>query len=124
MPMANYLRSKLYNHVLTHTTFTSPTTVYAELCTSASAPTASSAGTASGAGRVAVAWAADTNGTGNPSADIVWTSVGAGTYRYVELYDASTTGNRLFYKQLSSDVVLGSTGNVTISAAQASATFT
>ena len=124
MPMANYLRSKLYNHVLKNTTYTSPATVYAELCTSAVVPTAAVAGTASGAGRQSIAWAADTNGAGVASADVVFPSVGAGTYRYVEIYDANTTGNRLFYRQLNADIVLGGTGTVTLTAAQLTATFT
>lgn len=117
---SNYLRNKLVDWFHRGDSFTPPTTVYIALVTTT--PTASTAGTeATGTGyaRQSVAsstsaWAATnadgsttdpstgTTGTTSNNAIINFGTAGAswGTVTYWEMYDASTSGNRLMYGQI------------------------
>lgn len=121
---SDYLRNALYDHLFRATTFTPPATVYMELCTSATVPTSASAGTASGAGRIATTFGADTNGTGANSNAPSFTPLTSLTIRYVELWDASSSGNRLHWGQVS-DVTVGSGSNtVTVTAGNLTMVYT
>lgn len=115
--LTNYLRNKIVDWLLRGQSYTPPTNVYVELVSTT--PTPATAGTplsGTGYARVAIAcsttaWAA-TNGdttTTNPSSGTTGTTsnnaavdfgtAGAdwGTASHWELYDASTSGNRLLY---------------------------
>lgn len=114
MPMADYLREKMYDHTLRNVAYTAPANLYVEFCKDTTVPTNSSAGTPSGAGRATLTMADDGgDGSGISSALALVSGVPYGTYRYVEVYDASSSGNRLFYAQMS-DVALAISGSLYI----------
>lgn len=115
--LTNYLRNKIVDWLLRGQSYTPPTNVYVELVSTT--PSAAGAGTplsGSGYARVGIAcsttaWAA-TNGdttTTNPSSGTTGTTSNNavvnfgtaaadwGTATHFELYDASTSGNRLLF---------------------------
>lgn len=99
----DYLENKILDHVLRNTAYTSPTTVYVALCTST--PTDSAAGTEVSGGsyaRTAASFSAASSGaTANDSAVTFPTATGSwGTITHFEIWDASTSGNRLYWGAL------------------------
>lgn len=96
--LSNYLETKLYDHVVRNTAFTSPTTVYLALFT---AVTDAEAGTgtecvAVGYARQLVAFGASTDGAGSNSAiEDFGPLSGTGTITHAGLFDASAAGNAL-----------------------------
>lgn len=100
MPATDYLRSKLYNHIFRNVAYTSPASLFLEWCKDTTVPngTVGGAGTPSTAGRSALAMNDDGgDGIGDNTSQVAVTGVPAGNYPYVEIWDASTAGNRLFY---------------------------
>lgn len=120
----DYLENKILDHVLRNTAYTSPTTVYVALCTST--PTDSAAGTEVSGGsyaRTAASFAAASSGSiANSSAVTFPTASGSwGTVTHFEIWDASTSGNRLYWGALttsktptSGDVVSFAIGALTV----------
>jgi hypothetical protein len=105
MSFTDYLEDALLKHVFTNTSYTSPTTIYVGLHTSAD--TDASAGTeVSGSGYARQSASFSVSGT-NPteaatSAAIEFPAATAswGTVSYAAVYDASSGGNRLAWAQL------------------------
>ena len=105
MSFTDYLEAALLKHVFTNTSYTSPTTIYVGLHTSAD--TDASAGTeVSGSGYARQSASFSVSGT-NPteattSAAIEFPAATAswGTVSYAAVYDASSGGNRLAWAQL------------------------
>jgi hypothetical protein len=106
--LSDYLENKIINHVLRNTAFTTPgTLVYVALHTAD--PTDAGTGTevtGTGYTRVQVtAWdAAASRATQNTNA-IAWSSAGSnwGTVSHIGIWDASSTGNLLFYGSLTTN---------------------
>lgn len=104
MSISNYLEEKLLGHVLTNTSYTSPTTVYLALHNGNPGETGANELTNSGGsayGRQAVSFNAPVNpgGTCDSSATVTFTNMPdttAGGISYMSLWDASTTGNCLW----------------------------
>lgn len=118
--MTNYLRNKVVDWLHRGQAFTPPTTMYVRLCSTA--PSAAAAGTElTGTGYAAeaiastsAAWAATnadgsttvpssgTNGTTSNNGVIDFGTAGSswGTASHWELWDAATSGNRLFYGEI------------------------
>lgn len=113
---SNYLETAIFNHVFRNTAYTSPSSLYLALFTSTATSADLEAGTitneVSGGSyaRQAVTFAAPTNGVGSNSGTITFptASAGWGTIRYVAVMDASSSGNVLWYAQLTSDVTINS----------------
>src|SRR5512143_1395909 len=98
MPMTDYLRGKMYDHTLRNTAYTAPAALYVAFCKNTTVPTSATPGTPSGAGRGVLTMAsAGGDGDGFNSAQVTVTGIPFGTYSYLEIWDASTSGNRLFY---------------------------
>lgn len=101
--MSNYLENSLINAVLRNTSYTSPTTVYVGLYTSN--PDEGNTGTEVSGGSYArkdVTFGSPTNGVATNSAAVEFAQATAswGTVSHVGLLDAITSGNLLFYTDL------------------------
>jgi hypothetical protein len=134
--MSDYLENKLIDHVFRATAFTAPATLYVGLLTAA--PSDSGGGTEATGGsyaRAAVtsgtgAWAntqasgtgasSGTGGTTSNSAAVSFPTPSAswGTATHVGVYDASTSGNLLFYAALTTPKTINSGDTVSFAAGQ------
>lgn len=117
---SNYLENKVLDHVLGEgaRNFTSPATLYLALFTNTGTGTAanleagtltdevSTSGTAYA--RQNVNFSAAVNGTAATDGTVTWTTATAnwGTVTHVAVMDASTSGNVLFYGNLTSNKVI------------------
>ena len=117
--ISDYLEAKILNHVLRNTAYTSPgTSVYVSLHTAD--PTDAGTGTeVSGTSyaRVQVtAWDAPASRATQNTNAITWSAAGSnwGTVTHIGIWDASTTGNLLFYGALttSKNVTTGTTFSI------------
>ncbi len=123
----NYLERKLLDHALGTTTYTKPTNVYASLH-SANPTDAGSGGEISGGSYArkvlaftAAATVSDVSSASN-SADIVWTNLPSVTITHIAIWDASTSGNMLYYAPLSASKVISSGDGYTIATGQLAVT--
>lgn len=119
--LSNYLENALVNAVLRNTTYTSPATVYVALFTTN--PNEDASGTevsGSNYSRMAVTFAAPSNGSTSNSALITFpTPSGAwGTITHFGIFDAASSGNLLWYGALDASIAI--TGSTTIFTFQAS----
>jgi hypothetical protein len=111
---SNYLETALFNHVFRNTAYTPAASIYLALFTSTATAAELEAGTITNEvtggsyARQAVTFGAPTNGAGSNSGTITFptASAGWGTVRYVAVMDASSSGNVLWYAQLTSDVTI------------------
>lgn len=106
--LSNYLEDALLNAVFRNTTYTSPATVYAALFTVA--PGEAGGGTevtGGGYARKSITFGAPSSNTIANTNDVTWTPSGAnyGTVLAVGIFDASSAGNLLAYKTITSQVV-------------------
>lgn len=116
MPATEYLRTSVGNHVMTNTSWTSPTTLYVALFTVA--PTAAGGGTEVTGGSYArqVITFTETATDGefeNNSVSI--TDMPAATVLAIGIYDAVTVGNLLHWEEFS-PVSVGATETYPINA--------
>lgn len=113
---SNYLETAIFNHIFRNTAYTPAATLYAALFTSTASAADLEAGTltneVSGGSyaRQTITFGAPTNGVGSNSGTITFptASAGWGAIRYVAVMDASSSGNILWYAQLTSDVTINS----------------
>lgn len=113
---SNFLENKIFDHVFRNTAYTPAATLYLALFTSTGTTAELEAGTLTNEvtggsyARQTVSFAAPSNGAGSNSGSITFpaASAGWGVIRYVAVMDASTSGNVLWYAQLSSDVTINS----------------
>jgi hypothetical protein len=121
---SNYLENKILDHVLKNVSYTSPTTVYVGLFTSA--PTDTTSGTEISGGsyaRQALSVTTASAGITTSSADINFPQATAnwGTISHIGLLDAVTSGNLLMYTALNTaktietdDILKISSGSLTV----------
>lgn len=124
--MTEYLRDALCKHVTTHTSYTSPTTLYLALYTTTT--TAAGGGTEVSGGsyvRKTCAFTFGTTGTGTSSntALITFTNMPACTVTDMALMDASTSGNMLLHGALGTPKVVASGDSFAVSIADVDAVF-
>ena len=120
----NYLEDKLLDHVLNNTSFTSPTTVYVGLFTTA--PTDSTAGTEVSGGsyaRQVLSVSTASSGVVTSDSDVTFPQATAswGTIVALGVHDADTSGNLLMYTDLTTsktidegDILKVSSGSLTV----------
>jgi hypothetical protein len=120
----NYLEDKLLDHVLNNTSFTSPTTVYVGLFTTA--PTDSTAGTEVSGGsyaRQVLSVSTASAGVVTSDADVTFPQATAswGTIVALGVHDALSSGNLLMYTDLTTsktidegDILKVSSGSLTV----------
>jgi hypothetical protein len=120
----NYLEDKLLDHVLNNTSFTSPTTVYVGLFTTA--PTDSTAGTEVSGGsyaRQVLSVSTASSGVVTSDADVTFPQATAswGTIVALGVHDALSSGNLLMYTDLTTsktidegDILKVSSGSLTV----------
>ena len=121
--MSDYLKDQLVNHVFRATAYTNPTNVYVALYSSD--PTSADIGTelsGSGYARVSATFGSPVAGSGTvqndtditfPSATADWSAI-----THIGIRDASTGGNLLSYKALTSSVTVLNTNNFRIPTGQ------
>jgi hypothetical protein len=105
MPMTDYLQNAVINATVRNTSYTSPTTVYASLYSVA--PTESSAGTeitGNGYSRQSVTFSAPSLGAAVSNAAVTFTCTTSNWLPVVAfgIMNASTSGNLMYYKNISS----------------------
>jgi len=120
----NYLENKLLDHVLRNVTYTSPTTAYVGLFTTA--PDDTGAGTEVSGGsyaRVSVSVTTASAGAVTSSANVTFPQATGswGTISHLAIFDALTSGNMLMYTELTTSKVIGngdifqiSSGNLSV----------
>lgn len=125
--MSNYLENALINGTIRGTTYTAPSTVYVGLYTTD--PTDANTGTEVSGGsyaRVAVTFAAPSNGVTTNNADVTFTQATAswGTVGWIGILDASSSGNLLYHTPLdvaktidSGDIFKIATGSLSVTLA-------
>lgn len=107
----NYAETAVGNHLLLNTSMTSPTAVYLSLHTAD--PTETGAvgelSVANGYAREAISFGAGSNGVYTNDTAITFTSSGAswGTITHFAIWDASSSGNALFYGELTASKTIG-----------------
>ncbi|MGA1856918.1 hypothetical protein VH569_13125 [Azospirillum sp. 11R-A] len=131
MPMSNYLRNKLIDHVNGKAAYTMPAAVYVAALTSASTvttPGTEVSTTSTGYARQAItsAMSASSNGTSANTAAIVLGPATAswGTVTDWAIFDALTGGNMLWFGSLSASKTIGSADELKFAAGSLSQTLT
>ena len=124
--MSNYLENGLLNAVLRNTSYTSPTTVYVGLYTSN--PGEDNSGTEVSGGsyaRKSATFGAPSNGVCTNSAAVEFDQATAswGTVSHVGLLDAITSGNLLFYTDITTSKTIESGDIFKIAAGSLSVTL-
>jgi hypothetical protein len=110
MSFSNYLETELLDHVFANNAYTSPSTVYVGLFTSA--PSEAGGGTEVSGGsyaRQSGSFSVSGN-TATTSAAIEWPTATAswGTITSIGIYDAASSGNLLAYANLSASKTIAS----------------
>lgn len=110
---STYLKNKILDHELGTAAYTKPTAVYVALFKVA--PTDTGGGTEVTGGsyaRKAITFSAASNGATSNSADVTFPTATAnwGNIVAVGLFDASTAGNLLMWKGITTEVI--NTGNI------------
>lgn len=117
---STYLNNKILNHVLKNTSYTSPTTVYLALFTSD--PTVAGSGTEVTGGsyaRQAVTFSTASSSPSVPSSNtgaVTFTGLPAAAITHGAVYDASTSGNLLYFGDLSSVIITNTDSSITFDA--------
>jgi hypothetical protein len=123
----NYAETKIYDHMLRNTAWTSPVTVYVALHTADPTETGAVA-EISGNGyiRKAAAFAASTDGVGSTSGDVTYDQATGdwGTISHFSIWDAESAGNALMYSSVttpkavnSGDTAKFTAGDITVTIA-------
>jgi len=105
----NYLENKLADHALGTTSYTHPSQLYVSLHTSACSDSAAGTEvTLGGYTRQSVNFGASSGGVATNSGLVTWTASGGnyGTVTHISLYDASTSGNYMWWADLNSSRVI------------------
>ena len=106
---SNYLEGKLIEHVLRNVSYTSPSAVHLSLHTANPAEDASGTEVSgSGYGRQPIAFGAHSDGACSNSAVEEFTASGGsfGTVTHFGIFDASSSGNLLYYGALTASKVV------------------
>lgn len=114
MSIANFLEDTLLNLVFNATSYSGQSTVYVKLHTGDPGEDCTS-NAATETTRKAVTFGASSTGTISNDADITWTNVSTGeTYSHISIWDNLTTGNPLWYGQLTANKTVNAGDTFTI----------
>lgn len=103
MAKSNYLENKILDHVLGNTPFTQPASLYVALFTSD--PGEAGGGTevtGGGYARQPIDFNAASGGSATSDGQVDFSNMPASTVTHMAIYDASTSGNLLYYGVLGS----------------------
>jgi hypothetical protein len=122
MPISNYLANAVINATVRNTTYTSPATVYAALYTTNNSPSAAGTElTGSGYSRQTITFNAPSAGATASNVSVTFTASANWTpVTSIAIVDASSGGNVLWYKNISSQVINSgqsltlTSGNITL----------
>ena len=112
--MSNYLENALINHTLRNSALSAPSAVYVSLHTANPDEDASGAELSGSAyARQAATFAAPSNGVSTTSADINFPQATGswGTVSHIGIWDASSSGNMLYYTALDASKTIA-TGDI------------
>lgn len=121
MPKTTYLDNAFLNSALRNTPYTSPTTVYVALFTTA--PTVSGGGvevTGGSYARQSVTWNVPSNGSTSSTADVVFPVASAdwGNVVAFAIFDSSVAGNMLYFANLGASRLILNTDQAKFPAGQ------
>lgn len=119
MSMSNFLENKLLDHTLRNVSYTPPASVYLALFTSDPGEDRTGTEVSGGAyARKTVTFNAATNGTVTNNADVLFDIATAnwGNISHIAVFDAATTGNMLYYGQLTTAKTINSSDQLKIAA--------
>lgn len=123
--MTDYLEDALRGHVLLNDAYTSPTTVYLALYTTATTDAGGGTEVTGGSyARQTVTFAADTTGTVVSVTDVEFDDMPAATVTHAAICDAATAGNMLLHGALSAPKTVASGAPLVFPAGDVTATFT
>lgn len=106
MAKSDYTENKLLNIVFKNTAWTPPATVYAALMTAIPSDTGGGTEVAGGSyARQALTMGSPSLGTITNSLAFTFSAIPAATITSLAVYDASTSGNLLYYEALSSNII-------------------
>lgn len=101
MDLTTYLKNELYDHVLRGAAYTSPTTVYLALFTSATDDAGGGTAVTGGSyARQSITMGAPTDGVGANTAAITFSNMPTATVTHAAIYDAVSAGNMLMHGAL------------------------
>lgn len=106
MAKSAYLRTRLVKHALAITSFTMPTNTYLALMTTD--PTVANTGTEVVGGsysRKLISWGTEANGNVPNNSLLSFTNMPATTVTHWAIYDASTSGNLLYFGKFEIPIV-------------------
>lgn len=106
---SDYLEGKIIEHVLRNVSYTSPATVYAALYTDD--PGEGNTGTEATGGsyaRQAVTFGAQSGGSVDNTGAVEFAGMPAGTFTHIGILDASTSGNLLYFGELTDSLTITS----------------
>lgn len=100
--LSNYAENALINVLLRNTAYTTPTTVYLALCTTATSDSALGTEVVGGSyARQAITFGAPSNGVSSNTGAVSFTAMPAAMVTHAAIMDAPTSGNMLFHGPLS-----------------------
>lgn len=107
--MTDYLKNALRDAVLRNTAYTSPTTVYAALFTTATTDAGGGTEVTGGSyARQAITWTTGSAGACDNTAAVSFTGMPAATVTHFAIFDALTSGNMLLHDALTSSKTVAS----------------
>lgn len=122
--LSDFLENKLVEHVLRNVAYTSPTTVYLALTTTATSDAALGTEVTGGSYvRKAITFGAASNGVCLNSVAVSFTSMPACTVTHAAIMDASTAGNMLFHGPLTASKTVGAGDTLTFAISDLSASM-
>jgi len=122
--LTDYLENALLNHVLRNTPYTSPTTVYVALFTTATTDAGGGTEVAGGSyARQAVTFGAPSGGSSSNTGQLVYNNMPGVTVTHAAIMDAPTGGNMLFHNALQTPRVVPAADTFTFNIAQVTATL-
>lgn len=106
MSKSDYLEDKILNIVFKNTAYTPPATVYGALMTATPNDTGGGTEVAGGSyARQALTMGTPSSGTITNTLAVTFSAVPAATISHIAIYDASTSGNLLYYASLTGNIV-------------------
>ena len=122
--LADYAENKLIEHLVRHVSYTSPTTVYLALFTTATTDAGGGTEVTGGSyARQAITFGAASGGTCLNSVAVSFTTMPATTVTHAAIMDASTSGNMLMHGALTASKTTGAGDTLTFAIGDLSATL-
>ena len=122
--LSDYAENKLIEHLVRQVAYTSPTTVYLALFTTATTDAGGGTEVTGGSyARQAITFGAASGGTCTNSSAVSFTGMPAATVTHAAIMDASTAGNMLMHGALTASKTVGAGDTLTFAIGDIAATL-